>query len=141
MPRRTQKEIAEWKERPYRGRSFVWAKVPRGPNDGKPYTVAKRIAERYEVKRFFASGGCGLLLAGRDLRTETEVLIKATLNYECIHCARGRHKQGFDEKLRNFRVRLQTERRIVVLLKNQGCNAVPNPNDYVFDWNPLLEGP
>jgi serine/threonine protein kinase len=32
------------------------------------------------------------------------------------------------------------ERRILVLLRNAGCNAVPHPNDFVFDTNPQLEG-
>jgi serine/threonine protein kinase len=33
------------------------------------------------------------------------------------------------------------ERRILVLLRNAGCNAVPHPNDFVFDTNPQLSGP
>jgi serine/threonine protein kinase len=33
------------------------------------------------------------------------------------------------------------ERRILVLLRNAGCNAVPHPNDFVYDANPQLEGP
>ena len=33
------------------------------------------------------------------------------------------------------------ERRILVILRNAGCNAVPHPNDFVFDSNPLLRGP
>jgi len=53
----------------------------------------------------------------------------------------GVDKKGFDDRLREVRKQLETERRIMVLLKNGGCNAVPNPNDYVFDWSPLLEGP
>jgi serine/threonine protein kinase len=33
------------------------------------------------------------------------------------------------------------ERRILVLLRNAGCNAVPHPNDFVYDTNPHLAGP
>ena len=36
---------------------------------------------------------------------------------------------------------LEMERRILVLLRNAGCNAVPHPNDFVYDANPHLEGP
>src|SRR5262249_32844169 len=35
----------------------------------------------------------------------------------------------------------EMERRILVLLRNAGCNAVPHPNDFLFDVNPQLEGP
>jgi serine/threonine protein kinase len=141
MGRRTLKEIQDWEEFPHRGRPFVRAKVPKGDNAGQTYTVAKFIADRYEVKRFFASGGCGLLLAGRDRQTETEVLVKTTLRYDCTHCARYRDRDGFARQLKQLRQQLQTERRVLVLLKNQGCNGVPNPNDYVHDWNPKLGEP
>jgi serine/threonine protein kinase len=141
MPRRSRKEIDNWHEFSVRGRDFVRAIVPRGANEDQWYTVARRIADRYEVKRFFASGGCGLILAGRDDNTEAEVLIKMTLRYDCTFEAQGRDRAGFTRKLQDQRKQLQTERRIMVLVKNQGCNAIPNPNDYVYDWNPMLAGP
>ncbi len=131
-----------WNEFQYRGRDFVRATVPKGINEGLPFTIAKRLAERYEVRKFFASGGCGLLLEGRDLRTETDVLIKTTLRYDGIgEYARSRDEEGFTKMLKKSRKLLQTERRIMVLLKNRGCNDIPNPNDYVFDWNPQLGEP
>src|SRR4051794_14706793 len=108
MGRRSQKEIDNWKDFEYRGRPFVRAKVPRGMNEDQPYTVAKEIAGRYEVKRFFASGGCGLLLAGRDVRTETEVLIKTTLRYNGAPYARYRDRDGFAKELWRLRLQLQT---------------------------------
>ena len=141
MGRRSVKEIQDWEEFLCRERPFVRAKVPRGDNEGRTYTVAKSIADRYEVKRFFASGGCGLLLAGRDSQTETAVLIKTTLRYDCIHHAKYRDLAGFTKQLDGTRKQLEIERRIMVLLRNQGCNGIPNPNDYVYDYNPLLEGP
>jgi serine/threonine protein kinase len=141
MRRRTRKEIDNWREFTFRGRTFVRAIVPRGMNEDQEYTVAHKLAGRYAVKRFFASGGCGLLLAGRDEQTETEVLIKTTLRYNLAPYAGGRHRAGFSEELWRLRNQLQGERRIMVLLKNQGCNAIPNPNDYVFDWNPRLAEP
>ncbi len=131
-----------WTEFPFRGRDFIRATVPRGDNVGLPFTIAKRLAERYEVRQFFASGGCGLLLEGRDLRTETDILIKTTLRYDgLVEYARCRDEDGFRRKLTDHRKQLQTERRIMVLLKNRGCNSIPNPNDYVFDWNPRLGEP
>ncbi len=42
-------------------------------------------------------------------------------------------------EIRRFRHLLQTERRLLVRLRNVGCNGVPNPNDYVYDVDPALE--
>lgn len=123
----------------YRGREFVRGVVPSGINQGMTFTVARRLAERYEVQKFFASGGCGLLLEGHDLRTGTSVLIKTTLRYDVIEYVRGHDEDGLTKQLIGPRKQLQTERRIMVLLKNSGCNSIPNPNDYIFDWNPWLE--
>ncbi|MDB5387826.1 MAG: serine/threonine protein kinase [Planctomycetaceae bacterium] len=130
-----------WTEFEYQGRPFVRGTVPRGDNQGLSFTIASRLAGRYEVKRFFASGGCGLIMQGRDLQTDTDVLIKTTLRYDVVYYAQGRDEDGFFQKVKQTRQQLQTERRIMVLLKNLGCNAIPNPNDYVFDWNPQLAGP
>ena len=136
------RNTAGWSEFQYRGREFIRAIVPHGNNAGLPFTIAKRLAERYEVRKFFASGGCGLLLEGRDVRTESDVLIKTTLRYDgIIEYAHSRDEDGFVKKLTDHRKQLQTERRIMVLLKNRGCNGIPNPNDYVFDWNPRLGEP
>lgn len=131
-----------WSDFQYRGRDFIRGTVPHGINAGLPFVIAKRLAERYEVRKFFASGGCGLLLEGRDLRTQAEILIKTTLRYDgIVEYARSRDEEGFKRKLTESRKLLQTERRVMVLLKNRGCNGIPNPNDYVFDWNPQLGEP
>jgi serine/threonine protein kinase len=138
MARRSAQEARDWETFDFDGREFVRAKVPKGNNAGQTYTIAARLAERYEVRGFFASGGCGLILRGRDLHTETDVLIKTTLDYNLVHEAHGRDIEGMRKRIRDTRRQLQTERRIMVLLKNLGCNGVPNPNDYVFDHNPAL---
>ena len=52
-----------------------------------------------------------------------------------------RDQEGFTNQLRLPRKTLEMERRILVLLRNAGCNAVPHPNDFVYDANPQLEGP
>jgi serine/threonine protein kinase len=123
------------------GRTFLRAEVPRGDNRGLPFTVAQPLAGRYQILSFFASGGVGLLLQGQDLRTGARVLIKANLRYDIIPYARVRDHEGFTNQLRLPRKALEMERRILVLLRNGGCNAVPHPNDFVFDSNPLLRGP
>lgn len=125
-----------WHHRP-----FVRAEVPTGDNRGKIFTVAQPLAQRYEIANFFASGGMGLLLEGRDLRTQCRVLIKSNLFYDVIPYARVRDQDGFTNQLRLPRKTLEMERRILVLLRNAGCNAVPHPNDFVYDSNPQLEGP
>jgi serine/threonine protein kinase len=58
-----------------------------------------------------------------------------------IPYARVGDREGFTNQLRVPRKTLETERRILVLLRNGGCNAVPHPNDFVFDRNPQLTGP
>jgi serine/threonine protein kinase len=125
-----------WNNRP-----FLRAEVPRGDNRGKVFTIAQPLAQRYEIVDFFASGGLGLLLEGRDLRTQGRVLIKCNLFYDVIPYARVRDQDGFTNQLRLPRKTLEMERRILVLLRNAGCNAVPHPNDFVYDANPQLAGP
>lgn len=125
----------------YGGRQFLRAEVPEGDNRGRVFTVAQSLAGRYQILGFFASGGMGLLLQGVDLRTDTHVLIKAILHYDVIPYARVRDREGFTNQLRVPRKTLEMERRILVLLRNAGCNAVPHPNDFVFDANPHLAGP
>jgi serine/threonine protein kinase len=129
-------ETFTWNERP-----FVRAEVPAGDNKGKIFTIAQPLAERYQIGRFFASGGMGLLVEGRDLRTQSRVLIKTNLFYDVIPYARVRDQEGFTNQLRLPRKTLEMERRILVLLRNEGCNAVPHPNDFVYDANPQLLGP
>jgi serine/threonine protein kinase len=122
-------------------RTFVCGDVPTGENRGLTYTVAQPLAGRYQILRFFASGGTGLLLEGCDLRTSARVLIKSVLRYDVLPYARYSDKDGFTNQLRAPRKTLEMERRILVLLRNGGCNNVPHPNDFVFDSNPQLRGP
>ncbi|MBI3409568.1 MAG: protein kinase [Planctomycetes bacterium] len=125
----------------WQGRAFLRATVPSGDNRGRTFTIAQPLAVRYEIERFFASGGMGLVLEGRDLRTQGRVLIKSILTYDVVPYARVRDLDGFTNQLRLPRKTLEMERRILVLLRNNGCNAVPHPNDFVYDANPHLAGP
>src|SRR5437763_1186260 len=125
-----------WHDRP-----FVRAEVPSGDNRGKIFTVAQPLAQRYQIVNFFASGGMGLLLEGLDQRTQCRVLIKTSLFYDVIPYAKVRDQDGFTNQLRLPRKTQEMERRILVLLRNAGCNAAPHPNDSVNDANPQPEGP
>jgi serine/threonine protein kinase len=125
----------------WQGRAFLRSEVPAGDNRGKVFTIAQPLAGRYRVEKFFASGGMGLLLEGTDLRTQSRILIKTTLFYDVVPYARVRDQEGFTNQLRLPRKTLEMERRILVLLRNAGCNAVPHPNDFVYDTNPHLAGP
>jgi serine/threonine protein kinase len=136
LPSNLNGQAFNWNDRP-----FVRAEVPTGDNRGKIFTVAQPLAQRYRIVNFFASGGMGLLLEGLDLRTQCRVLIKTSLFYDVIPYARVRDQDGFTNQLRLPRKTLEMERRILVLLRNAGCNAVPHPNDFVYDSNPQLEGP
>jgi serine/threonine protein kinase len=123
------------------GRQFVRAPIPRGENQGLVGTVAQQLAGRYEPRRFHASSGRYLLLQGVDRRTTAPVLIKCLVRYDLEGRARQRDREGVTNQLRSLRKLLEAERRLLVLLRNSGCNAIPHPNDYVFDRNPQLEGP
>ncbi len=123
------------------GRPFLRAEVPRGDNRGMAFTIGQPLGGRYHILRFFASGGMGLLLEGKDAHTGARVLIKSILRYDVNAYARVRDRDGFTNQLRLPRKTLEMERRILVLLRNAGCNAVPHPNDFLFDANPQLAGP
>jgi serine/threonine protein kinase len=122
-------------------KTFLRGEVPHGVNRGQPFTIAQPLASRYDIRRFFASGGMGLLLEGQDRRTGARVLVKSILRYDVVSYAKVQDRDGFTTQLRVPRKTLETERRILVLLRNAGCHAVPHPNDFVFDTNPQLEGP
>src|SRR5271167_4480982 len=82
------------------GRNFLRATVPTGDNKGRVFTIAQPLAGRYQIVRFFASGGMGLLLEGQDLRTGCRVLVKSILRYDVIPYARVRDREGFANQLR-----------------------------------------
>src|SRR5262249_59352758 len=47
---------------------------------------------------------------------------------------------GIPSQMRVQSETLEMVRRTLVLLRNAGCNAVPQPNDFVYDSNPNLAG-
>jgi serine/threonine protein kinase len=123
------------------GRSFLRTTLP-GIDPGLPrpgFVVARLLAERYQVDEVFAVSESSVLLGAVDRRLGRRVLIKA-LRYDAIPVAVGHPDVAalFAEEVRRLRHQLQTERRLLVRLRNAGCNAVPHPDAYVYDRNPLL---
>ena len=131
----------EWETFAYQGRPFF--RFPIQIRDGGfiSVTVPRQIADRYDVRDVLARGGGGLILVANDLRTGNEVLVKALAEYKADSETLAEAAEEFTESLRRNRHHLQTERRILVQLRRRGSNAVPHPNDYVFDVNPQLSGP
>ncbi|QDU80675.1 Serine/threonine-protein kinase PrkC [Polystyrenella longa] len=106
-----------------------------------PFTIPIRVSERYEIQDTLARGGGGVIFTAIDLHTQNKVLIKTIAGYQI---PRGSLEEPLDEvvdSIRRVRHHLQTERRILVQLRKLGCNNVPHPHDYIFDWNPALAGP
>jgi serine/threonine protein kinase len=130
-----------WEPLVDRGRSFHRFMVHIGRGAAVPFTVARQIAHRYEPREVFARGGGGLVFLARDGRTGHDVLVKALADYVAEPLNATDPSAEFLDELRHARHHLQTERRILVQLRRLGSNAVPHPNDYVFDSNPGLRGP
>jgi serine/threonine protein kinase len=131
---------AQWETFEFRGRSFYW--FPVKVREGEvPFTIAHRVADRYRVGSVLARGGDGIILEATDLRTENPVLIKAVVWHKAVRADLEEPLEEFVEQVRRSRHHVQTERRVLVQLHRRGSSAVPHPNDYVFDTNPMLEGP
>ena len=130
-----------WETFDHRGRPFVRFDLRVRDDRVVRFSVAERIADRYEVVGVLARGGGGVILVAQDLKTQHRVLIKALSEYETGRVDLEQPLDDFVESLRRSRHHLQTERRLLVQLRNKGCNAVPHPNDFVFDYNAVLAGP
>lgn len=131
----------DWKLFDYRGDRFYQFGVPVRDDREIPFTIAQRIAGRYDVQEMLTRGGGGVIFVAHDVRTRRTVLIKALADYDLQRVDLDEPFEEMVESVRRTRHHLQTERRLLVRLRNSGCNAVPHPNDYVFDANPVLEGP
>lgn len=106
------------------------------------FVAPQPLAGRYEIGRLLASSETSVVLEARDLRTRGGVLIKA-LRPDALPPP----PPGIDdprayrvEELRRLRHGLQTERRLLVRLRNAGRIEVPTPRDYVYDVALGLEG-
>ena len=126
----------------HRGRSYLRTTLPDSGPEGSLLLVAQPLAGRYALGDVFAVGAVSLLLRARDLRTRHDVLVKA-LRVEVLRPPPDlpQPAAALAAELRRLRHALQTERRLLVRLRNAGCSAVPHPHDYVYDRNPALELP
>jgi len=130
-----------WETFDFQGRPFYRFELHVRDERTIPFNVAQQIAGRYDVLDVLARGGGGLILIARDVKTSNAVLIKALTEYRTTRHDLTQPVEDVVESLRRTRHHLQTERRILVQLRNNGCESVPHPNDYVFDSNPVLAGP
>lgn len=105
------------------------------------FTIAQVLSERYEILEPLAHGGGGLILTAKDRHTGNEVLIKTIAGYLIPRSSLEEPVDAAIDSVRRARHHLQCERRILVQLLRQGCNNIPHPDDYIFDWNPSLAGP
>lgn len=131
----------EWETFEVRGRRYFWFPVRFRDGDEIAFTIARQLADRYEIRDVLARGGDGLILEAVDLRTGGRVLVKGLVWHKAVRAHLNEPIEEFIEQVRRARHHLQTERRLLVQLRRRGSNAVPHPNDYVFDANPMLEGP
>jgi serine/threonine protein kinase len=129
-----------WEPVPDRGRPFLRATLPEAPETLPTFTVAETIAGRYRVEGLFAVGAISVLMVALDLRTRRRVLIKAIRCPSSPPVPPGARDEAWSAEVRRARHLLQTERRLLVRLRNAGRTAVPHPNDYVYDRNPALDG-
>jgi serine/threonine protein kinase len=133
---------SEWTTFTFRGRPFLRSTLTETNPDVDEFSIAQTVASRYRVEGLFALSETSLLVRAIDLRTQRPVLLKS-LRTEPIgdFLRRGEFSPEMAAELRRRRHQLQTERRLLVRLRNAGCTSVPHPNDYIYDLNPALECP
>jgi serine/threonine protein kinase len=135
---------AAWKTFQSRGRTYLTTDLGAGGASGAGrFAIAQVVGQRYEVASVFAVGESSVLLEGRDISTYQRVLIKV-MRTDAIAAGfaeddrHGNSPREVRDQVRRARHHLQTERRLLVRLRNMGCAAVVHPNDYVFETNPLV---
>lgn len=130
----TAQEPLTFRDRPFL--RLTWTE-PEGQSAG--LTVAETIAARYHVEGLLAPGEGSVLLRARDLHTRKSVVIKG-LRSDLLLVPGSELDPiaALTRSIRRARHMLQTERRLLVRLRNAGCNDVPIPDDYVYDLNPAL---
>lgn len=99
------------------------------------------LAGRYEIERVFAdSGGMGLIYLGRDTRTKGNAVLVKTVRYDN---SEGRKNFVYtqDEACKHIaRLRkiLEWEKKILIRLKGERLNNIPNLNDFFYDRSMTL---
>ena len=94
------------------------------------------LANRYELGRVFAdSGGMGLIYTAKDTRTKgNEVLVK-TVRYDNSEGAKNFMYTASEavQHVQRLRKILEWEKKILIRLKGERLNNVPNLNDFFHD--------
>jgi len=112
--------------------------VPAAP----PGAARARLSHRYELDRVFAdSGGMGLIYLARDTRTKgNQVLIK-TVRYDSSEGAKNFMYTASEAVTHVQRLRkiLEWEKKILIRLKGERLNNIPNLNDFFTDETLTLE--
>jgi len=126
-----------WQEFDDGGRAFLRTRLPDPHPPSPPFVVAREVGGRYRVRDVLASGELTVLLRADDLRLNRPVALKALRN-DLDPADTPEALEGLTAAVRHARHVVQTERRLLVRLRNAGCNAVPVPVDYVYDRNPAL---
>jgi len=118
-------------------RAYLRTSLPGRGQALAPFAIARRLADRYEVGQPLAVGEATIVLRAEDSRTGHPVAIK-TLRLDAVPEPPPGVDPGMtpEEAHRRLRHQLQTERRILVRLRNAGIDGVPHPDDYVFDRVP-----
>jgi serine/threonine protein kinase len=134
--------IADLEPCEHRGRSFVRVAIPDRDPSATAAIVPRTLADRFRVVDLFALGELSFLLRARDECLRRDVVIKA-IRPEALFVPPEvpDRPQALEAEVRRARHALQTERRLLVRLRNAGCDAVPVPIDYLYDDNPALQRP
>ena len=113
------------------GRDYAAFRLPDTDVPGADLLAPAAIGGRFEPIELFAVGVESVILRALDRGTGGLVLVK-TLRPD-VPAVSAEHLR---EELRRARHGLQTERRLIVRLRNAGAAAVPPPIAYVYDRNP-----
>lgn len=126
-----------WQEFDDGGRTYLRTRLPDPHPPSPPFVVAREVGGRYRVRDVLASGELTVLLRADDLRLNRPVVLKALRN-DLDAADTPEAQEALTAAVRRARHVVQTERRLLVRLRNAGCNAVPVPVDYLYDRNPSL---
>jgi serine/threonine protein kinase len=100
------------------------------------------LGGRYELGPVFAdSGGMGLIYSARDTRTKGNPVLVKTVRYDGSEGAKHfvytvSEAVKHVERLRKI---LEWEKKILVRIKGERLNNVPNPNDFFYDHTLTLK--
>ena len=133
--------LPAWVPFEHRGRTFLRVNLSRSDRSALGFVIAQPLAGRYQLEEILSVGEEAVLIRARDLRTGQMVAVKA-LRPDALPPPPPDldRPEVWAAGVRRLRHGLQTERRLLVRLRNAGCHNVPHPNDHAYDRNPAWEG-